>query len=116
MSNPLDFKNTIAAVQSGYTWSDILRAWVKFLPRTGPDFFPRTGNFGYDVEVTLTPRAHPLFQSQHHAIPFDTPSLDRVVLTSDLGALLAGTEAKVVLDENGRVIPDAVFQRRAVGL
>ena len=113
MPNPSEFQATISAVQSGYTWSDILRAWVKFLPRTGDGFH---ANHGYDVEVTLTPRAHPLFQSQHRAIPFDTPSLDRVVLASDLGALLAGTEAKLVLDATGRVVQGAEFQRRMVGL
>ena len=48
MPNPSEFQTTISAVQSGYTWSDILRAWVKFLPRTGDGFH---ANHGYDVSV-----------------------------------------------------------------
>lgn len=113
MSNPAAFQATIDAVQSGYTWSDILRAWVKFLPRTGDGYHT---NHGYDVEVTLAPRTHPLFQNQYKAVPFDTVSLDRVVLASDLAALPTGQQVKLVLDAQGKVVEGATHQRRMVGV
>lgn len=109
MPNP-QFVIAIDAARSGYTWSDILRAYVKFLPRS------REGGGGYDVEVTTAPRCHPLFQSQHHAIPFDTAALDRVVMACDLGKLLAGTDARWVLSADGTHVADGAFERRMVGL
>lgn len=110
MPNPLQFTLAIDAARSGYTWSDILRAYVKFLPRS------REGGNGYDVDVTLTPRPHPLFQHQYPAVPFDTRTLDTAIMESDLGMMPAGQPMRVVLNQDGKLVPDAVFERRAVDL
>lgn len=108
MPNPL-FLTTIEAARSGYTWSEILRAYVKFLPRS-----PDHGG-GYDVEVTTHPRAHPLFQNHYRAVPLDTPMLDRAIMACDLASLPAGAEARWVLTADGTHVEGA-FERRMVGL
>lgn len=110
MANPLRFTLAVDAARSGYTWSDILRAYVKFLPRS------REGGGGYDVDVTLTPRPHPLFQHQYPAVPFDTRTLDSAILESDLSLMPANQAMRVVLNQEGKLMPDATFERRMVGL